>query len=386
VFDIILVGILVGVLCGTFTGLIPGIHTNLIASLLPVVVGGSLRPSWTAVFLISMGVTHTVTSILPNVYLGVCEGDDVVNVLPAHQLVIEGRGGDAVLANVFGGCVAACVGALYFSVVAHGVSVVYPVVSSYLPFLLGGVLVYLVMRGSSLRRSAIIVALSGGLGWAVLQSPLRDALFPLLSGLFGVPLLVASNGGSVRVDEHGEGVNVGCCRSGLIGSSLGLLTSMLPGVGSGVAASVGARFVPDVPETYLGLTGAVDTADFYLSLATLWAVEKARNGVVVVMDQMMGSVGFAVLLVVGVVAVGLGGVVTLSLQPWIPVVFEHVPYQWVSFGVVVFLAGLTVVLSGVRGFAVFCVASLLGMVTHRWGVPKISMMACIVFPVLVFLA
>jgi len=381
----ILQAVFTGVLFGTITGLIPGIHTNLVASLLPLFVGSSFSSSWTGVFLISMGVTHTVTSILPNVYLGVCEGDDVVNVLPAHQLVIEGRGGDAVMANVFGGCVAACLGALYFGMVVFFVGEVYPLVEAYLPLLLLVVTAYLIGRGSSLQRSSIIVGLSAGLGYVVLTSPLNNAMFPLLSGLFGVPLLMASEGDNVGGGDRSQGVDTACCRSGMIGSVLGLVTSMLPGVGSGVAASFGTRFVPRLPETYLGMTGAVDTADFYLSLATLWAVEKARNGVVVVMDQMLGSFGFGVLVCSGVIAVGGAGLVTLTIQPHIPSLFDVVPYEYVSNGVVGVLGVLTAVMSGVRGFAVLIVASLLGLVAHWWGVPKISMMACIVVPVLVFL-
>lgn len=383
---VVITAVLVGVACGVVTGLIPGIHTNLVASLLPVVVGGSFGASWTAVFLISMGVTHTVTSVLPNVYLGVCEGDDVVNVLPAHRLVGEGRGGDAVVANVFGGVVAAVLGALYFSGVAAVIGSVYGVVESYLPALLVVASLYLVGRAGSWLRGVVVVGLSAGLGWAVLSSSMRHALFPLLSGLFGVPLLVSSSGESVSGEDGCEGVSLGVCRSGVIGSVLGLVTSMLPGLGSGVAASFGARFVRDVPETYLGLTGAVDTADFYLSLATLWVVDKARNGVVVVLSRVMGEVSFGVLVVVGVVAVGLAGLVTLWLQPVMPSVFRVVPYEAVSFGVVALLVGVAALLSGVRGLAVFGVASFLGFYVHRCGVPKISMMACIVVPVLVFVA
>ena len=363
----LIIAILSGVCLGTITGLIPGIHTNLVA----IVFGTSLSTLFggvvSAVTLLSMGVTHTVTSILPNVYLGVCEGDDAVNVLPSHRLVKEGRGGDAVLANVFGGLIAASIGALYFSAATFIVSTGYGMVSSLIPVLLAAALVYLVWRCQTVLIGVLIVCLTGGLGWTVLNSALDHALFPLLSGLFGVPLLVASDAGRLPGEQSMNSVPLSCGRAGLIGSCLGFLTSVLPGVGSGVAASLGVSQVSDEPVLYLSMTGAVDTADFYLSLATLWAAGKARNGVVVVLNDVMRTL------------------LTVRLDRIVRSVFDLVPYTLVTRLVVGCLFVVCAFLTGFRGVTVMVVASFLGYLVHRLGEPKIVMMACIIAPVFFFL-
>lgn len=381
----LIIAILSGVCLGTITGLIPGIHTNLVA----IVFGTSLSTLFggvvSAVTLLSMGVTHTVTSILPNVYLGVCEGDDAVNVLPSHRLVKEGRGGDAVLANVFGGLIAASIGALYFSAATFIVSTGYGMVSSLIPVLLAAALVYLVWRCQTVLIGVLIVCLTGGLGWTVLNSALDHALFPLLSGLFGVPLLVASDAGRLPGEQSMNSVPLSCGRAGLIGSCLGFLTSVLPGVGSGVAASLGVSQVSDEPVLYLSMTGAVDTADFYLSLATLWAAGKARNGVVVVLNDVMRTVSIPVLVVVGVVSVGLAALLTVRLDRIVRSVFDLVPYTLVTRLVVGCLFVVCAFLTGFRGVTVMVVASFLGYLVHRLGEPKIVMMACIIAPVFFFL-
>lgn len=381
----VMVGIVLGVLAGTMTGLLPGVHTNLVAVLFGVSMSGVVNAALSAVFLLSMGVTHTVTSILPNVYLGVCEGEDVVNVLPSHRLVGEGRGGDAVLANVFGGVVAATTAALYFTGAAWLVDVSYEQVSAVLPVILGLAVVYLVFRSPSVLEGVIAVGLSGWLGWSVLTSALEYPLFPLLSGLFGLPLLLFSDGDAVVRDRRNQGVSLRCGTAGVIGSCLGFVTSFLPGVGSGVASSVGVKAVSDDPAVYLSMTGAVDTADFYLSLATLLVVDKARNGVIVVLNDMLSSVSIPLLVVVGVVSVGLAAFVTLRLEPVIPKVFDLVSYKWLSQAVIGLIVGLVGVLTGVRGVCVLAVSTLLGSVVHWRGIPKIVMMACIIVPVLVFL-
>jgi putative membrane protein len=381
----VLLGIVLGVLAGTMTGLLPGVHTNLVAVLFGASMHGVVSASLSAVFLLSMGVTHTVTSILPNVYLGVCEGEDVVNVLPCHRLVGEGRGGDAVLANVLGGVVAATLAALYFAGAAWLVDVSYQRVSAVLPVILVSSLVYLVLRSPSVLDGVIAVAVSGWLGWSVLTSALDNALFPLLSGLFGIPLLLFGDGDAVVGERRNQGVSLRCGTAGVIGACLGFATSFLPGVGSGVASSVGVKAVSDDPSVYLSMTGAVDTADFYLSLATLLVVDKARNGVVVVLNDMLSSVSIPLLVVVGVVSVGVAAFVTLRLEPVMPKVFDVVSYEWLSRVMVCLIVGLALVLSGVRGLCVLAVSTVLGAVVHRRGVPKIVMMACIIAPVLVFL-
>lgn len=381
----VLTGIVLGVSAGTMTGLLPGVHTNLVAVLFGASMTGVVDAVAAAVFLLSMGVTHTVTSILPNVYLGVCEGADVVNVLPSHRLVGEGRGGDAVLANVFGGVVAATLSALYFGAATWLVDISYQRVLYVLPVILFVALAYLVFRAPSWVEGVVVVGLSGVLGWTVLSSALENALFPLLSGLFGIPLLLFGDGDAVVRDRCNEGVALRCGRAGVIGSCFGFATSFLPGVGSGVASSVGVKAVSNDPTVYLSMTGAVDTADFYLSLATLLVVDKARNGVVVVLSNVLESVFIPLLVVVGVVSAGLAAVITLRLEPVMPKVFEVVSYEWLSRLVTGLIVGLVAALSGVRGVCVLGVSTLLGSMVHWRGVPKIVMMSCIIVPVTVFL-
>lgn len=77
--------LLLGVLFGTFTGLTPGIHVNTLA----VLLNGALLPSLT---LFAMGLTHTYLDAFPSTFLGIPDEGTALSILPAHRLVLAGKG------------------------------------------------------------------------------------------------------------------------------------------------------------------------------------------------------------------------------------------------------------------------------------------------------
>ena len=102
---------LLGVGLGTFTGLIPGVHVN---NLVPLLVGASaisgLLPMHLAAVIVAMMITHTLISYIPATFLGAPEPGTELSVLPAHRMLLEGRGYEVVRLTAFG-----CLGALMLS-------------------------------------------------------------------------------------------------------------------------------------------------------------------------------------------------------------------------------------------------------------------------------
>ncbi|WP_367883109.1 tripartite tricarboxylate transporter permease [Thermococcus peptonophilus] len=77
--------LLLGALFGTFTGLMPGVHVNTLA----VLLNGALLPSLT---LFAMGLTHTYLDAFPSTFLGIPDEGTALSILPAHRLVLAGKG------------------------------------------------------------------------------------------------------------------------------------------------------------------------------------------------------------------------------------------------------------------------------------------------------
>ena len=119
-----------GTILGAAAGLVPGLHINNLAYMLGASTGAltgaalGLLSAWGAgmeaalllvgAMLVSCLIAHTMTSILPSVFLGAPDPGLALSVLPAHRLLLEGKGVEAVRCSLIGcvGGLAACLLAL----------------------------------------------------------------------------------------------------------------------------------------------------------------------------------------------------------------------------------------------------------------------------------
>ena len=101
----LIVAILLGVSVGVVTGLTPGLHINLVALILfnlsPFLLGFTNIIVLSS-FIISMSITHTFTDFISSTYLGAPADDTALAVLPAHRMLLEGMGHEAVKLTVIG--------------------------------------------------------------------------------------------------------------------------------------------------------------------------------------------------------------------------------------------------------------------------------------------
>ena len=378
-------GIFVGVLCGTITGLTPGIHTNLIVAILTTTLLG-IMPS--AMFFVSVTVTmamiHTYLSAIPNVYLGAGEGSDLLNVLPAHRLLHEGRGREAVHCTLWGGGIAALIGTMFFTFFLFLTKHVYIWIEDAIPALLAVTALAIALRRNQLR-SLLILCVSGAVGYLVLESVTKNPLFPLLSGFFGIAILLTDDSDTIPPQRTPEGLDESLLFDGVKGTLLGTLTAFLPGLGSGIATTIGSLGRESKPRLFLVMSGAVDTANFFLGLAALISIDKARNGAVVGIQEVVTSLNGPVLVGLGVVSGGVGILLTLFYTEIFEKAIAHISYNIVKNTVIVTIVLGAYILSGLHGLIILGVTTLIGWYCNRYNVPRTVMMGCILLPVMVYL-
>ena len=256
-----------------------------------------------------------------------------------------------------------------------------------------------------LLRAAWVQVLAGLLGLAVLRGvsgiDSNAALFPLFSGLFGMPNLVLALWtrpgeipeqkvgplGPVRLPEAGQAAR---------GAFAGAAVSWLPGLSGGAAAtlaSVGtSRKTP--PEGFMVLLGAVSSSTAMLSVAVLFMIGRARSGIAAAVQDLLGSPGSwpsfgaipaAVLWLVlasvlaAAVAAPLAAVLARSLGPrW-----SRLDPRLLSGATLAALVVLIALATGPVGAGIAGLACLVGLVPVRAGVRRIQLMASLLVPVLV---
>ncbi len=395
---LVLLAVLAGVLAGTVTGLTPGIHINLVAVLLlaasPFLLG--VFPLLAlACFIISMSVVHTFLDSLPSIFLGAPDADTALGVLPGHRYLLKGWGLMAVKLTVVGSLGAAVLSVALFPLFALVVRLAYPLLRAVMGWLLLAVALFMVLRDRKRAWAALIFLLAGALGVIVLDIPgLRNPLFPLLSGLFGVSTLLYSLNDGARIppqETRDRDIKVRKAvgvKALLSGQASGFLTAMLPGLGAATAAVLSLQAVRDLGDHgYMILQGSINTVNFILSLATLLVLGKARNGSVIAVQSLLAAVTRAdilVFLAVTLIASGAGALLALWFGRRFSRLVARIDYRALVLGIIAFIAALTPILSSWTGVLVLVAATALGLLPATVKTARVHAMGCLLVPVLLY--
>lgn len=426
----IVLATMVGAMLGTVSGLIPGIHVNTLAlallaleGSLSSLLGGVLRdiglgteslPLVICSVIVSAAVVHSFLDFIPSIFLGAPDSSDALSVLPGHRMLMSGRGLEAVHCSARGSLVGTLVAILLAvpSQLLMGSPIgLYTALSPAIPFILSGVVVMLLISERHGGRRAVAWAMamilaSGLLGYLVFNFslPLRgmeglgqSLLFPLLTGLFGIPTLLLSLGNrSMPPQTEMMGAKVPLLSS-MRGVVAGSLVGWFPGITStsgAVIASMFSREIRDSPPSFITTVSAVGSSAAVFSLIALAVTGKGRTGAMLVVVEIMGddlsllgrlpSGSFAMLLLSVLLAGFLGYILSLHAGR----AFSRMVSVWdmgkVVKSIIVLVMALVLVFNGVQGLLLLTVATLLGLVPPRVGVGRVHLTGCLMVPVILF--
>lgn len=387
--------IILGILAGIVTGLTPGIHINLVATML--VASAPLLLAHTTVvglcsFIIAMSVTHTFLDSIPSIFLGAPDAATALGVLPGHRLLIDGKGRAAVAYTVIGSLGASLLCIIGFPIFLIIVRLLYPLISGVMGYLLLTVIAFMVLREEHRTWALLVLLLAGALGILVLNHPtLENPLFPMLSGLFGASTLLLSlretTALPAQTDQPADVETRVAAKAITAGQASGFLTAMLPGLGAATAAILSLQVVRDLgDEGYLILQGSINTVNFILSLATLLVLDKARNGAIVAVKELLavGPAHVLLFLAVTLVSAGSATVLAVLLGRGFARAVAVLPYRALILSVLLLILLLAFVLSSWTGLLVLVVAVAIGILPPIVKVARVHAMGCILIPVTLF--
>lgn len=426
--------VLLGTATGALTGLAPGLHVNNVAA---VVL--ATRASWVAFllgpwsgedtgtlgfllscYLLATAVSHGIFDFVPSVFLGAPTEETALAILPGHRMLLDGDGARAVGLAARGAVLGAAIAAAALVPLRFVLgSPVYlaNAFRPWSPFFLGSLLVVLALsearfarrrRLSRVARAAFVQLLAGCLGLAALRGASgidpNAVLFPLFSGLFGMPTLIISlwtRPAQVRVQrvESLPPVTRSEASQALRGSLAGAAVSWLPGLSGGAAATLAAlgtsRKLP--PSGFMVILGAVSSSTTVLSVAVLFMIGRARSGVAAAVRDLTGTSGgwasplglpanVAWLALASVVAAVLAAPLAARLAAVAAPRLARWDVRRLAAATLLGLSALILLATGPAGLGVAGVACVLGCVPVRLGVRRIQLMAALLVPVLVGLA
>jgi putative membrane protein len=392
----VLLAVSCGISAGIITGLIPGIHINLVSILLlslsPILLGYT-SATVLCCFIVAMAVTHTFLDAIPSIFLGAPDTDQVLNVLPGHKLLLEGKGFEAVKLTVIGSLLCLIFAIFLVPALIPFVGFIYPLLKTYIGIILLFVVVFMIVKDKNRVKNLFLFLLTGVLGIIVLNMKnLNNPLFPLLSGLFGTSMLVVSLTQKVNIPKQEITETLKLKKKDLgkaiVGGSIaGTLTSFFPGLGPSQGAVIATQFLRNLgSHGFMILVGGLNTVNFILSLVTLLVIEKARNGAVIVIKELASIDGKTLLLFLGAVLIT-GGVATflsMRLTRVFSRLFDYVDYFEVVQYVILLITVLVFWFSGFMGLFILVTATFVGMLATELDIARSHAMGCLLLPVLLF--
>ncbi len=397
--------LLLGVLAGTFTGLAPGIHINLIASLLllsrPNPSKDLLLPF--SIFIIAMSITHTFIDFIPSIFLGAPEEDTFLSILPGHELLRDGRGQEAVTLTLYGALSAMPLIIIISPLYLFALPSFYLELKSFLPFILIFISIYIILREKDILLSSITFLLSGFLGYASFNIPIKEPLFPLLTGLFGLSSLFIS------LNEKNSPVKQEILplkkisltsqekRNGFLAALISTpLCSFLPGIGSSHAATLGSEIITQSKKSFLFLTGIVGTTVMALSFITLIAINKSRSGTASAIQDLIPNLSphlpliFLTIIISAIFAFIIGTYLAKLFAKFI----NNINYRSLTLVIIYLLIALNVnfaifsyfdnLISFFLHMLVLTSATTLGLFCILSGAKRIQLMGALILPTIIF--
>ena len=255
------------------------------------------------------------------------------------------------------------------------------------------------MRAQKRAIAISLILLSGLLGLVVMDRRLPgdglagldlSLMFPLLTGLFGVPALLSSSKASLPPQQD-TGARP---RMGL--SSLGALAGAVVGWFPGISSTTGVILIsPFVRKSndaggFIAMVSAVGTASAVFGILALAVAYKGRSGALLAVKDVLGGNAlpfeqFPLLLAGVLVGCAVGNRALLFLGAWFARSASRIDTPLLNRVILVLLLFLTVVFNGVPGVLVLIISTLLGMVPPAMGMGRVHLTGCLLIPVLLFL-
>jgi len=393
---LIFLALFIGILLGVILGLLPGLHPN---STVPIILGlsGALGSLPAAIILVSAGVVNVFFNFIPSILLGAPEESTALGVLPGHKLLLEGRGYEAIKL-----CLKGCLGGVLFAVSTLPLFVfiipgLYEIIRPHVHWLLIAVIGYLIIEEKGMNKIYALgfFMLSGLLGLIVLNNFSESALFPLLTGLFGLPMLLTSIFQKAKLpdkftfeEDKIERKNFLSCIG--IGSLAGILAGLLPGIGSTQSTILTQQvFGREKNEReFLISIGAITTCDIVYSILALWLINNPRSGIAVGVSKLIEVSYKETLLFIIVILISsaISTILALKMTKVMLNLLRRFNYQKLCVYTSVFIFILVVIFSGFIGILILIVSIALGLMPEYLNIRRTYGMGCLILPTILFFA
>lgn len=389
---------ILGIAFGLFAGLFPGMHANTILFLIVALTSIFPADSYSLIaFIISVGITDLIANFIPNIFLSVPDSDLVINVLPGHKLVLQGRGYDALFISLIGAFGTLILSLILLPLIIYTIPFLHAFIYPYLHFLLILTIAWMCWVEKGAKRKALCASmylLSGIWGLLTLNSPLiksQDVLFPALTGMFGLSSLILSLKETPKLPDQILQKNIDTGKIWKIisiGFVAGLLTGILPGIGQAQAGVMVSTFGRITEKEFLGALAGISMSNLVFSIVSLYSFGKIRSGAAAAIFQItefgLNELIFSAFVML--LSSSMAVLITWLIGKKLLFYLQKINYKTLSKVVIFLIIGLVFVFTGFTGIFILFISTCIGILPVLFGVKRTSNMGFLMVPTTLFFA
>ncbi|HIH09299.1 MAG TPA: hypothetical protein HA254_01375 [Candidatus Diapherotrites archaeon] len=347
-----------GIIAGAISGIMPGIHANTVAVVAAYFQSGN--STGLAIFIVAMGITHSFVDAIPSIFLGAPTEEESLAILPGHELLLKGKGLEAVQITIAGG-LATTLFAIPLLLPLFSLASKY---SGFLPAILPAIIaltVILMVAGEKDKAAAMALGIiSGILGVMVLGSSIKEPVLSLVSGFFALPGLILALRGKNKIPQQQQKIEGEfSVSSGFPSAVTSGVLALLPAIGPSQAATIVNTIAGKLSrEQYLFFSGGINTGNLLFGLLMLFSTGKTRTGMAVALQNIVEmDLGMLLLLLGAALAsAGIAALLTIFLAKKCIKLLQIIDYRIVSAITIIFLLGLVAFVCGPIGLLVMLIA------------------------------
>ncbi|MCX8179198.1 MAG: tripartite tricarboxylate transporter permease [Candidatus Aenigmarchaeota archaeon] len=377
-----------GVFIGALAGLLPGLHPNQLYFLL-FSLSFALEPDSFIVFVASLATSNLAFSYIPTLFLSLPDANTVANILPAHKLVLKGRGFEALTISL--------ISLLLVSIIIFALLPTFYIVLPFVQkttkpfvhvFLFTLVLIMIFTeKGIGRVYAALLFLISGVLGLVTLNSKFLSydkVLFCVLTGLFGLPGLIFSSKGLMPKQDTREAsvkINFKSIVLGILG---GLVSGVLPGAGESQVGLLLSLISKADDESILSSLASINMANMLLAVLMLVTTNKIRSGLAECLA--VTEIKEYILLFFGAVlfSVGVSSIFCFFFAKSFLAFIEKIDYKKLSRAIIFVITIMVILFTGLWGLFLVFISTALGILPILLNVKRTSNMGFLILPTLLF--
>lgn len=398
-FLLIILFSITGSLIGIITGLIPGLHTNNVAILLLAL--SSAFNLYACILITSAAISHTFLDIIPSTFIGAPEEDTALVVLPAHSMLLEGRGYEVICISAISSLLSIlfCFLMLFpFKLILGKPFYFYNILKEIFPWILICISLIVVFTNEYIVKALLIYFLSGIFGFAIIDMPCSflmksSPIFPALAGMFGIATLLHSQKGFIP-EQMVEEKKIKIKNIDIIsGSIAGSIVSILPGVSTAIATTIALAMRKERrKENTIAILSATNTSTNFFVLLSLFIILKARSGFAIVIKEMMHIEAWNDILMPRLLSLLLIAIIIASIMSYFSTLFigkftskniSKIPYAILLKISLVVIILMVFFFNGFIGLLILLTSSCIGIICLKMKVKRSVCMGVLLLPLIV---